>query len=140
MLKAQVGLDGVILNGVSISEALPPEALYKILGIPDRVDVPATPAPFGHRNNQIHVYDSLGIYFHEHHFTQLAMGLTFVFGPRKRDMRSALGARTQGTSIWVGFSCLFRQLSLRYYAIALSHLEILFWDVCKQKAKLSRSA
>src|SRR5262249_17723166 len=54
-----------------------------VLGIPDRVVDPAPPAPFGHRNNQIHVYDDLGLYFHEHHWTRLAMDLVFVFWPEE---------------------------------------------------------
>src|SRR6516225_6572148 len=52
-----------------------------MLGIPDRIVDPAPPAPVGHRNNQIHVYDDLGLYFHEHHWTRLAMDLVFVYWP-----------------------------------------------------------
>jgi hypothetical protein len=54
-----------------------------VLGIPDRVVDPAPPAPVGHRNNQIHVYDDLGLYFHEHHWTRLAEDLVFAFWPEE---------------------------------------------------------
>ena len=78
MVEAQIGLDGVVLNGYPISEAIPPHRLHEVLGPPDRIVDPAPPAPFGHRNNQIHVYDSLGLYFNEHHSTRLTEDLVFV--------------------------------------------------------------
>jgi hypothetical protein len=78
VVETRIGLDGVVLGGYPISEAIPPQRLHEVLGRPDRIVDPAQPAPFGHRNNQIHVYDTLGLYFHEHHFTRLAEDLVFV--------------------------------------------------------------
>jgi hypothetical protein len=83
MVEAEVRLDGIIIRGHRIPEAVPATWLHGVLGIPDRVIDPAPPAPIGHRNNQIHVYDDLGLYFHEHHWTRLAMDLVFVFWPEE---------------------------------------------------------
>jgi hypothetical protein len=48
------------------------EEMHAVLGSPSRIDSGITPAPHGHRNNQIHVYDSFGFVVHEHHFTRRA--------------------------------------------------------------------
>ncbi len=87
MVEASIGLDGVVINGCAIVGSMPPLKLYEIIGPPDRIAEPAEPAPFGHRNNQIHVYDDLGLFFHEHHWTRLAMGLTFVLWPEEETAR-----------------------------------------------------
>ncbi|APR80788.1 Hypothetical protein A7982_06135 [Minicystis rosea] len=67
------------MNGLEITSAPPMRAIYGVLGEPSRVHVPVPAAPPGHRNNQIHVYDALGVRVNEHHFTFLAqeLGLTF---------------------------------------------------------------
>lgn len=83
MVEVEVRLDGIIISGHPISEAVQPSWLHRVLGIPDRIVDPAPPAPIGHRNNQIHVYDDLGLYFHEHHWTRLAEDLVFVFWPEE---------------------------------------------------------
>jgi hypothetical protein len=83
VVEVEVRLDGIIISGHPIPEAVPPPWLHGVLGIPDRVVDPAPPAPVGHRNNQVHVYDDLGLYFHEHHWTRLAMDLVFVFWPEE---------------------------------------------------------
>jgi hypothetical protein len=85
--EARIGLDGVVLNGYPILEGVPPDRLHEILGPPDRIVDPATPAPFGHHNNHIHVYDFLGLYFHEHHYTRLAEDLVFVFWAEEQGYR-----------------------------------------------------
>ncbi len=87
MVEALVGREGVVINSMAISEAVPIGQLHEVLGVPDRIVDPAAPAPFGHRNNQIHVYDRLGIYFIEHHWTRLAQSLTFVFWPEVQRFR-----------------------------------------------------
>jgi hypothetical protein len=40
-----------------------------MLGSPSRVVAAGPPAPAGHRNNHIHIYDDLGIRLNEHHYT-----------------------------------------------------------------------
>jgi hypothetical protein len=83
VVEVEVRLDGIIISGHPIPEAVRPPWLHVVLGIPDRVVDPAPPPPVGHRNNPIHVYDDLGLYFHEHHWTRLAMDLVFVFWPEE---------------------------------------------------------
>lgn len=83
MVDASVERDITWINGLAIEAAVSPRRLWEVLGEPSRIVDPATPAPFGHRNNQIHVYDRLGLYFNEHHFTRLAQGLTFVLWPEE---------------------------------------------------------
>jgi hypothetical protein len=83
VVEVDVRHDGIIISGHPIPEAVTPPWLHGLLGIPDRVVDPAPPAPVGHRNNQVHVYDDLGLYFHEHHWTCLAMDLVFVFWPEE---------------------------------------------------------
>ena len=89
MVEVEIQPDGIIINGRPIPEVVHPPWLHEILGIPDRIDDSASPAPVGHRNNQIHVYDDLGLYFHEHHWTRLAEDLVFVFWPEEQCHRFA---------------------------------------------------
>ncbi len=72
-----------MLNGVSITEAIAPAAIHQLLGEPSRIHAAGPPAPHGHRNNQIHVYDALGLYFDEHHHTRSLTGVSFVFWPEE---------------------------------------------------------
>jgi hypothetical protein len=83
VVEVEVRGDDIIISGQPIPEVVQPTWLHEMLGIPDRVVDPAPPAPVGHRNNLIHVYDDLGLYFHEHHWTRLAMDLVFVFWPEE---------------------------------------------------------
>jgi hypothetical protein len=64
-------LPAVDVNGFRVVTAPSVAEIYAVLGKPSRIDTGASPAPAGHRNNQIHVYDDLGITFIEHHYTQL---------------------------------------------------------------------
>jgi hypothetical protein len=70
-----------VLNGMSINEAIAPAAIHQLFGEPSRIHSAGPPAPHGHRNNQIHVYDKLGLYFNEHHYTGSLTGVSFVFWP-----------------------------------------------------------
>ena len=83
MVEVEIRLDGIVISGHPIPAAVQPSWLHEMLGIPDRIVDPAPPAPVDHRNNQIHVYDDLGLYFHEHHWTRLAQDLVFVFWPEE---------------------------------------------------------
>ena len=87
MIEANIDLDGIAINGLTIREAVSIDVLFQVLGTPSRVDSGPTPAPAGHRNNQIHVYDTDGVYFNEHHFTRLAQGISFVLWPEGHDYR-----------------------------------------------------
>jgi hypothetical protein len=60
----------VTLNRFVITTAPTVQELHELLGNPDRIDAGETPAPVGHRNNQIHIYDQLGLTVIEHHYTQ----------------------------------------------------------------------
>jgi hypothetical protein len=68
----------VIVNGYRIQTAPPVAELLRAIGTPSRVDTGPTPAPPGFRNNQQHVFDSLGVHVNEHHHTcrAQAIGLT----------------------------------------------------------------
>ena len=83
MVEVEIRLEGIVISGHPIPAAVQPSWLHEMLGIPDRIVDPAPPAPVDHRNNQIHVYDDLGLYFHEHHWTRLAQDLVFVFLPEE---------------------------------------------------------
>jgi len=83
VVEIEVRPGGIFVGGHPIPEAVPPSSLHDLLGPPDRKVDPAPPAPAGHRNNLIHVYDDLGIYFHEHHWTRLAMDLVLVYWPEE---------------------------------------------------------
>lgn len=57
------------VNGCSIVTAPTVEEMYAILGEPTRIDSGESPAPVGHRNGRIHIYDELGVTINEHHYT-----------------------------------------------------------------------
>ncbi len=82
-ITARASPDSFVLNGVPITEAIAPTAIHNLLGQPSRIHAAGPPAPYGHRNNQIHVYDALGVYFNEHHHTRSLTGVTFVFWPEE---------------------------------------------------------
>lgn len=84
-ITARASTDSFELNGLSITGAISPTAIHQLLGEPSRIHSAGPPAPYGHRNNQIHVYDKLGLYFNEHHHTRLLTGATFVFWPKEQD-------------------------------------------------------
>jgi hypothetical protein len=80
---AAVTLDHLILNGELLVEACPPSLFHNLLGPPSRIVAAGPPAPYGHRNNQIHVYDSLGIFLNEHHHTYAIEAVSFVLWPEE---------------------------------------------------------
>lgn len=80
-VRACLSEAGFFLNGARIAEALPPTDLYRLIGRSSRVKESGEPAPYGHRNNQAHIYDDLGLYFIEHHYTFLVSSISFVFEP-----------------------------------------------------------
>jgi hypothetical protein len=82
MVSVQVLTDGpkVILGGLVIETAPTVAELHAALGPPSRIDTGELPAPVGHRNNQVHVYDALGLTLNEHHHTRLAQAACCWFG------------------------------------------------------------
>ncbi len=51
----------VVLNGTTVRSALPIDELLRVIGSPSRVYTGWQPAPAGHRNNPVHVFDELGL-------------------------------------------------------------------------------
>jgi hypothetical protein len=70
----------VVVAGLTITTAPTVSELHAVLGPPSRIDNGERPAPVGHRNNQIHVYDGLGLTFNEHHYTRRAQAVCCWFG------------------------------------------------------------
>ena len=60
---------GALINGELVNAAKPVDFFHQLMGLPSRVLAAGAPAPAGHRNNQIHCYDDLGITLNEHHYT-----------------------------------------------------------------------
>jgi hypothetical protein len=73
-----VAATGITITGTPIHTAWPVANFHRIFGEPSRIVVAGPPAPFGHRNNQIHFYDDLGITLNEHHYTYQIQAITFV--------------------------------------------------------------
>lgn len=75
-MKIEFAGDDLVVNGHLMRGQLPPEVWYNVLGLPDRIYEGPTPAPVGHRNNQAHIYDRLGIKLNEHHATCLVQSFS----------------------------------------------------------------
>jgi hypothetical protein len=77
-VTADVSLDGLVLNGRLFNSPVQPSEYAAVLGVPCRVVEPSPPAPYGHRNNQIHLFDEFGLYLIKHHATRLIDAVDFV--------------------------------------------------------------
>jgi hypothetical protein len=75
---ASITLEGLYLNGIEFSTPMPVANYVAAIGTSTRIIDAGAPAPVGHRNNQIHLYDGIGIYLNEHHATGLIQALTFI--------------------------------------------------------------
>jgi hypothetical protein len=108
LLRACASLDRFTLNGVEFREAAPVGRFHEVLGLPSRIIDPAPPAPVGHRNNQIHMYDALGVYLNEHHYTYTIGEVTFVLWPEESPFEPACpcgpGVEIGGITIYPGIS------------------------------------
>lgn len=80
-ITVRVTLDELILGRLRLTHAVPLEEVAGELGRPDRSIAAGSPAPYGHRSNQIHLYDELGVFLNEHHARRLIEEVTFVFDP-----------------------------------------------------------
>ncbi|XVJ59575.1 MAG: hypothetical protein HEQ23_09280 [Tepidisphaera sp.] len=70
---------GLVINGSFIRHQCDPQAFYTALGRPDRICTGKIPAPVGHRNNHVHVYDELGICLFDNHRTLRITALLCLF-------------------------------------------------------------
>jgi hypothetical protein len=77
-VTADASLTGILLNGRLFKVPVPPSEYADVLESPVRIVEPSPPAPYGHRNNQIHLFDDLGLYLIEHHATRLVDAVVFV--------------------------------------------------------------
>jgi hypothetical protein len=77
-VTADASLDGLLLNGRLFQSPVQPTEYAAVFNSPARVVEPSPPAPYGHRNNQIHFFDELGLYHIEHHATRLVNAVVFV--------------------------------------------------------------
>jgi hypothetical protein len=77
-VEADVTLDGLVLNGRLFRVPKLPSEYTEVLRTPARILEESQPAPYGHRNNQIHMFDDLGLYLIEHHATRLIDAVVFV--------------------------------------------------------------
>jgi hypothetical protein len=72
--------EGLAINGRLLNGKLALQYYQDVLGPPSRtIDAGPSPAPFGHRNNQVHTYDLDGVYLTEHHASRLIESVNFVF-------------------------------------------------------------
>ncbi len=75
---ADISFDGLVLNGHLFRTPMEPSEYVVAVGAAARVVEPMTPAPYGYRNNQIHLFDDLGLYLIEDHATRLVDAVAFV--------------------------------------------------------------
>lgn len=80
-LNASVSWAGLSLGGKRFVVPTPLSEYAVIIGKPSKTVDPTPPAPYGYRNNQIHVFDELGLYLIEHHATALIDSVVFVLEP-----------------------------------------------------------
>lgn len=73
----------VEIENVSFATGEPPEKYHALLGPPDRIVEGPSPAPYGHRNNQQHQYDKLGISLNEHHKSRLIQSVRIELMPER---------------------------------------------------------
>ena len=81
LLLATTAADGLTICGRVFDRKLPSRRYQDVLGTPSRTIHAGPPPPAGHLNNQVHVFDSLGIYLTEHHASRLIESVNFVFDP-----------------------------------------------------------
>jgi hypothetical protein len=80
-IDANVTADGLAISGYVFDKKLPLERYQGVLGAPSRTIAVGPPAPAGHRNNQVHIFDAEGIYLTEHHASRLIESVNFIFNP-----------------------------------------------------------
>ena len=89
-MDAIVTADGLAIGEYLFNRQVPAEQYREALGVPDRTIAAGPPAPTGHRNNQVHIFDSQGIYLTEHHASRLVESVNFVFDSSESPFPSAV--------------------------------------------------
>jgi hypothetical protein len=80
-IKAVAGAEGLTLSGCLFDTKLPIGNYQCALGLPSRTIDAGPRSPAGYRNNQVHIFDSDGVYLTEHHHSRLIESVNFVFDP-----------------------------------------------------------
>lgn len=78
-IDAVATTEGLVINGYLYNRPVEMSQYTAHLGSPERTMEPNPPAPFGHRNNQIHLFSSRGLYLTEHHASRKIESVNFVF-------------------------------------------------------------
>jgi hypothetical protein len=78
-IDAVVAANGLMINGRVFDKKLPLAHYQDVLGPPDRTIDAGPPAPLEYRNNQVHFFDSDGLYLTEHHASRLIESVNFIF-------------------------------------------------------------
>jgi hypothetical protein len=78
-IKAAVTLQGLVINDHLFSRQVGLTPYIAALGSPSNTIDAGPPAPVGHRNNQVHVFDPIGIYVTDHHASRLIESVNFIF-------------------------------------------------------------
>lgn len=89
LVTANVSLDGLFLNGRLFDSPVQLPEYTAVLGVPTRTEEPSPLAPYGHRNNQIHLFDDLGLYLIEHHAMRAIGSVVFVLWLEESPFRPA---------------------------------------------------
>jgi len=112
-VTADVSLDGLLLNGRLFKSPVRPSEYPEVLEISARIVEPSTPAPYGHRNNQIHMFDELGLYLIEHHATRLVDAVVFVLWLEESPFKPA---REYAGQLTIGGVQFFPEMTPRAYS------------------------
>ncbi len=81
-VTAKIDARGLLFWEQRYQEKRPLYAYAQTLGNPDRTIEEGSPAPYGHRNNQVHVFDRFGFYLTEHHSSRMIESINFVLDVR----------------------------------------------------------
>jgi hypothetical protein len=94
-LDASVSFDGLWLAGKRFAVPATLDQYVEVLGTPSKTIEAGPPAPWGHRNHQIHIFDDLGLYLNEHHVTALIGEVAFVLEPTGEPFPRRLGVHSR---------------------------------------------
>ena len=108
----------VIVNGLRIETAPPVGKLFGVIGTPTRIDTGPTPAPPGFRNNQQHVFDSLGVHVNEHHHTRRAQAIGIALSVDERRYGFTPGSPFAGDLLLDGVRMPLRATEAEFLEVA----------------------
>jgi hypothetical protein len=75
----------VLINDMRIETAPPTDRLLSAIGTPSRLYSGSAPAPTKPRNNQIQIFDEIGVCVYEHHYTRRATCILVWSDVRERE-------------------------------------------------------